>query len=1043
MPDYQLTSSLLTQPVSISVAGTAPAAAALLANTPPPADAPMVIATGDLSISGGTSVSFAGQKAPITFSAGATAEIEILPSPASLTTEITTGLDLADQLAPALSFPAAGNSHWAMLRWGYNMDVNASGSVALGAAASVGFSADAGRNGIFAVVRQIPNTKADGVTPNGCDDILRDLVASWRLPKQVTTPADLPPGTWIIAETNGQVSLGVNVTYGYNFNWIRQATLNSLSGDIGLKLQVGLAANLGFGVNGKYGVVLSRATDASQISLRVYRLRVRNWNAGFSATVGVTGVNTLLPASFDDLIAGALGTSGAQIVKALKDVDSWTTPGQPLLGPFVGVTENYLNGFVHSVTGLNLNDDLTAVQTKLQTLLTDWDNLPQTASQLIWSHLPDAAAISKISGLAGEISSATPDTLNQLIAGKLQDVAFFSTPEGQMLESLASKDLFTALGDTGELQSIQSFAGKVQNILDGSDLQSLITNIQKEVGTRLDISRIKNIVDDASVANLDSWLTQKLTSFLNEVAPVPLAKLTALRDQINKLAGMRDEFYSKALAALTNTYTFSLSATYQNTATTDALFDAVFDFGKDATDAGKCLELALDGQIGALLAGDPHPAMTLNQAVLTHGVKRQSTVELTLPYFDQTTTHVNDVLASISSINHGEGRLLAVTATDDVTVANGRNKRDSTLTFSLSLASAGQSGLVIHDTPTATGSYSLVSTFNSMTKARFLNNYQTSLQNYFASEFAPGHGSVQDYAGDLTAATAGALGAGTVSLQVTVPPAVLLAWMKAPADPKHPIYKDVAKTLAGRLRELMLQQYFSDITKYDDVASGSPAFALLAYSSVPLPFNTSHLDGNGQLVPSQDLTSSQLHWDEARDLNLVKAMLRWKDGTEAGLKTKLAAVSAMLQAEGRSAARFYTNPPQFVEDAIAHPSIATLFDTESDLVNNARKAGVRIASFLQSNATEQDVFGDLENFAADLTAAFNAGLSTWATGSLLTPMGPALMEAAARVFDPAVGQLQPNAMFTVGTAGLTAPQRLVRTAEPAAAAAFAMSAGRP
>jgi organic radical activating enzyme len=1037
MPDYQLTSNLLTQPVSIHVAGTAPAAAALLANTAPPDDAPMVIATGDLSISGGTTISFAGQNAPIAFSASVTAEIEILPSPSSLTPEITNGLDLADQLAPALSFPAADESHWAMLRWGYNLDENASGSVALGAAVSMGFSEDAGRSGIFSVVRQVPDKKADG-TPNGCDDILRDLIASWRLPKQVTSLNSIPPGTWIIAETNGQISLGVNVTYGYNFNWIRQATLNTLSGDIGLKLQVGLAANLGFCANGKYGVVVSRGTgsNSDQISFRVYRLRVRNWNAGFSATVGVTPVNTLLPASFDDLIAGALGTSGAQIVKALQDVDSWTQPGQPLLGPFVGVGEDYLNGFVHSVTGLNLNDDLTAVQTRLETLLNTWNNLPQTAAQLIWSHLPDATAISRISGLAGDIATATPGSIAQLIGGKLQNVSFFDTPEGQMLESLASKDLFTALGDTGELQHIQSLASQVQSILDGSDLQTLITKIQSEVSKRLDISQINNIVDDASVANLDSWLTQKLTAFLNEVAPVPLAKLTALRDQIHKLLGMRDEFYSKALDALNNTYTFSLSAAYQNTSTTDALFDAVFDFGKDAADAGRCLALALDGQIGDLMAGDPHPAMTLNRAVLTHGVKRQSNVELTFPYFDQTTTHVNDVLASISAVNHGEGRLLGVSSTDRVTdVVNKRNKRDSTLTFSLSLASSAQTGLVIHDQPTATGSYSLINTFAGMSEVRFLSNYQTSLQNYFASEFAAGHGSVHDYADDLTAATKGSLGAGKVSLQVTIPPAVLLAWMKAPADPKDPIYKDVAKGLAGRLRQLMLQQYFSDITKYDDVAKGSPAFALLAYSSVPLPFNTSHLDLNGQLVVSQDLTSLQLHWDEARDANLVNAMLRWPQGTQVGLANTLTAVNAMLLAEGRSSAKFYSNAPQFTEDAIANPFIGSLFDTESDLVNNARKAGVKIASFLKSNATQSDVFGELEGFASGLTAAFNAGLQNWATDSLLTPMGPVLMEAAARVFDPTVAQLQPNAMFTVDTAGLTAPQRLVRIADPMAAGA--------
>jgi hypothetical protein len=118
-------------------------------------------------------------------------------------------------------------------------------------------------------------------------------------------------------------------------NWIRAATLGTLKGDIGLKVQIGLAADLGFKVSGKHAVVLSRGMGAEQnkIRLRLYRIGVRDWNLGFSADATAQAVDSLLPANFDDLIAGALGVSGTKIVAALKDVDAWTDPSQPLFGP--------------------------------------------------------------------------------------------------------------------------------------------------------------------------------------------------------------------------------------------------------------------------------------------------------------------------------------------------------------------------------------------------------------------------------------------------------------------------------------------------------------------------------------------------------------------------------------------------------------------------------------------------------------------------------------------------------------------------------------
>jgi hypothetical protein len=1043
MPDFELTPKLLTKPVAIHIADTSAGAQKLLTNEAP-GSTPVVFADADISLPAGTNVSFLSAGLPVTFNAGASVKIEILPGPEALAAEVSMGFDLAGQLVPVLQFPTVENTHYALLRWGYNVGAAGSGSIALGVGAlgvggSVTFGGDAQRSGIFAVVRQVP----DGP---GCRDILLDLVASWQLPKQVTSPDSLPEGTWLVAETNGHLGLNVSASYGYNFNWIRQATLNTLTGDIGLKIQSGVAASLSFDVTGKHAVVLSRGTgaDAAKIRVRLYRLRIQDLKAGFSATVGVTPVTELLPAGFDEMIAGALGTSGAQIVKALKDVDSWTTPGVPLLGPFVGVGEEYLNGFVRSVTGQDLNQDLTVVKGQIQSALSLWDDLPKQTSALLWRHLPEKAIIGEIAGLAGQVADASEGTLSAFLANKLKSVAFLNSPAGQWLESITAKGVFFALGNSSELSKIQSVAGDVRSILDGSKVQELLTNLQTEINKRLNLAKLNELVDQASVANLDAWLTKKLTAFLGHdpKGQAALDELTTLRDQIHRLAAMRDEFYGKALAALQKTYTFSLAATYQQTTTTDALLDAEFDFAVDAADAEKCLALALDGQVSQLMSSaTAHPSVTLNQAVLTHGVKRQSTVELTLPYFVQTETHVNDVLASISAIDHGEGRLLTVSASDNVsTVVNKRNKRDSTLTFSLSLKSAASTGLVIHEEPTATASYTLTETFVKMARTRFIARYQPELTTYFPTTFGTGQPTVSAWADALTTPNQ-MLGEGSISLEVTVPPAVLLAWMKAPAGRTDPLYKDLAIVLVREFRTILLQQYFADISRYKNVAPQSPVLALLAYSSVPMLFtnnglptltNTSHLGGPDGLLIAGDSKSEHLHWNDAGDRNLTMAMLNCKE-TTAGMEKTLAGVREVVTAEGlkingQNAAGFYMDAAQLTGSGSRNPHIQDLFDTERDLVNNARIAGLKIAAFLNSNATQRDVFATLEDFASKLTETFSAGLKTWASDTLLLPLGPYLLQAAAGVFDPPVKRLTPNAIFTVEAKTLAAPERLTQIA---------------
>src|SRR6185436_4241662 len=91
---------------------------------------------------------------------------------------------------------------------------------------------------------------------------------------------------------------------------------------------------------GKYAVAVSRESAERKIRVRVFKLRMRQFDFAFRAEAIVTPVSTLLPAQFDDFIKGVLGLHGTQVVAALGRVRDWTDPGRPLFGPFVNLADD-------------------------------------------------------------------------------------------------------------------------------------------------------------------------------------------------------------------------------------------------------------------------------------------------------------------------------------------------------------------------------------------------------------------------------------------------------------------------------------------------------------------------------------------------------------------------------------------------------------------------------------------------------------------------------------------------------------------------------
>ena len=172
------------------------------------------------------------------------------------------------------------------------------------------------------------------------------------LPTQFRQLDDLAPGTWIVSEVDGSLAIKLGAKYGYDFNWVREAvTLGGLSGDIGLKIQLGVSATFGFETSGQYAIALGRPLEGRRLRFQLFRLNRKGLSFAFSAAGSAQArFNSLLPDNFDDFIAGVFGIHGLQV---LKDLDKWTDPDQKLSDLIADVSDEYARKFLQAVTGID------------------------------------------------------------------------------------------------------------------------------------------------------------------------------------------------------------------------------------------------------------------------------------------------------------------------------------------------------------------------------------------------------------------------------------------------------------------------------------------------------------------------------------------------------------------------------------------------------------------------------------------------------------------------------------------------------------------
>lgn len=986
----------------------------LLNNKPLP-NRDIILGGGQLALTAATETRFRTGKGNVAFDATAHGRIALIAGPAGVTEQMLRDVDLADQIEPALQFNSA-KARYLVLRWGYSLSATGAGAVALAPLANLNFSVNAGRAGVFGVVRELPSS-----TPTR--DAIARLVASWRMPSQISEVSDLEPGTTLLAEVDGKIGFKAGATFGYDLNWIRETALGELKGDIGLRLQAGMAVTLGFDTSGKYVIVVSRESMAAQIRVRLFRLKMRGWSAGFNTRVTVSPETGLLPDNIDELIAGALGTDGRKILKQLQRVDQWTDPERPFFGPLVGLAREEAVNLLQEITGVSAGELFAEGKRRLQRLFETWNQLPEQTATLLWSYLNQPIVLRRIVDVTSRLATADTAALRQTLFGVLGRTGFAASPEGKVLESIATQGLLSALDNRTGQTEISRRSLQISDLLSQPLLEGVLKRLQNVVNQRLNLGQIEAAVESADLARIDPWLAARLEDFLEE--KLDLTKLRELRDQIHRLSGLREEMYTKAVKALRQKYEFQITAAYESATATTALIDAVFDFDADAEAAKAALGLTLNGKFDELLALTDHPAIRLNEGALTHGVRRQTGITLSLPFFERKRTHVNETLAGLKTVSSGPGEVLLfdLKAKDEVEV---RHESKSSLTIGMTLGAVSNDNVDVHSTESAAYVYALDRAARNLTRADLENHYGPMLLKLmpgkFTAEASTGEGTYAQWLDEIFGDRRGRLGNALISLDTALPPKFVLAWLNAPEREDADAYKNMSLWVQARFKELLAYFFFAEAARYKNIQGATPA--VLAFSSI-VPNTGARLtaDGRVEFAPMQFSSGDSLYFnwpDDGTVVNLRGAVLRAPE-TVNRLVLKLRAARARLRENGDlKSADFYEDRDAGSVIGLAETSglLPFLFSVEALLIAQVRASGIAIArarSHMPAGAAREQAEArkQLARFGQKVTEAFHEKLRNFAVDEALLPLGSLMFAEAARAFDPDLVGIPTNALFSI------------------------------
>jgi len=387
--------------------------------------------------------------------------------------------------------------------------------------------------------------------------------------------------------------------------------------------------------------------------------------------------------------------------------------------------------------------------------------------------------------------------------------------------------------------------------------------------------------------------------------------------------------------------------------------------------------------------------VTLKKAVLTHEIRRELHIDLTLPGTGAEMWHENTGFGSIEALQDG-GRLLLFEGTDEAHFATAKMHRDSRLSLAAQLPEPTQpgTGLRRYEKASLTYSYSFHQAKKDMGTGEFKAQVGAYADKYLDWQFPPGAFSLWANELERKAAKAGGgkLGNTLIALELVVPPAAGKAWLdKAPAMGSD-LCLTMSVNLQNALKELIPFYYFQDMNRYKNVEAVAP---LLVWAAIPAKKE----DG--------------LHWNYPDKETVREKVNSWE--TQQGLTAALGKIYVALDKAGLSeVAKIYLDdhtPADLCDFALggAYEGLQNLLNREAQIVRGAAKAADKLANFRGHREWGPErAIKALADLAGCLAEAFNDNVwSVYGKGAL-RPLGTLLFTEAARAFDPENPELAPK-----------------------------------
>ncbi len=782
---------------------------------------------------------------------------------------------------------------------------------------------------------------------------------------------------------------------------------------------------------------MARPDGTNTVRLSLYKLAKNDFQFALNASAGVQGV--LPPAlqnvtDISGLVKAIFGTEATQLINDLQTVQKVAAGGDlsnQAADYLVSLGQKELGAAADKVMAFNKAVDIIQ---DANNYLSQLSTLGQKTTSQLLALLPSTAnggagAIADLTTVLTDIKNAAgdPTQITTIINGQLQKVAFFQTNFGKWLTSVlqdaGQASPLSALKDNSAVQAIGNAASKTLNLLNGTDLQTLIDY----AATKLDLKNIPTL------ANIDSWLKSKIAAFLNEaLGAVGQQDLDKAQEVVTNLLNKGDAFVAEVIKAVQKQYEATFVATYESTTSDTALIDVTFDFAANPG-LGPLLHEAINGDFTQILIDPAIVGVTLNSAVLTHGFHRQTHVEITMPFLDAGTTAATDVVDSMNVKHDGGGRILAymVEGNNEVTsFVKGRNVRDSIMTLAMNVNVP--TGVTKAPDFTASFGYSLRAAYAKTTTQQIV----TALTPLASTYNLPlGAGDVLTWAIDLDKITeqvpTGQIGTSLMALDVAIDSSLPGKWLEAPADPKHTAYLTLSKLIQKRLRALIGSVYFSQPDAYHNIVM---AHKMIVYISLR-PLNGFNLDDSND-PPLVGTPTRDIFWDAADPDHLKAVILDPGTPTDPGTLTiasgKMNEAFQLLSSRGDKDAQFFqnngVNMNSLVGDALHTNSMSSTMPDllgnlvlfESSFISQIVSAASGLAKFVsQAGSDPNTALTNLTGFTAKIVTAFNQGLGgNLVGGDELAMLGSALFTevtiALAQAINATVPEnASPSALFSL------------------------------